>query len=75
LEVEVAVWAKLVVIEEQGLGGDGQGQGELADDFQRGLGGTGLVESNLGQGRVDQIDQGVLGQVLLFGQGGRVMTF
>lgn len=49
LQLEVVARPALVGVEDQGVGRDGQGDGQLADDFQRRLGVALLVALNLRQ--------------------------
>ncbi len=62
LEPEVLVGAPLAVLEEEGVPGDLEGLGELAEDLEGGLGGAGLVAVDLDEGEVDQPGQGLLGE-------------
>lgn len=63
LEPELFIGPALVLLEDEGVGGDPEGAGKLADAVQGGLGGAGLVAVDLDEGEVDQLGQGLLGEV------------
>jgi hypothetical protein len=63
LEPELLVGAAFIAFKHQRVGGDPEGEGELADAVEGGLGGAGLVAVDLDEGEVDELGQGLLGEV------------
>ena len=60
LEAEGLVWSALLLVEDQQVGADREGDGEAAEDVEGGLGLAALVAAEL-----DHVDAGGLGQGLL----------
>jgi len=66
LQSEIVVGPSLVVPEDQVVGGDAQGHGQVADGVQRWLGFPGFVAAQLDDADGGSVGQALLGQLLGF---------
>ena len=68
-QAEVVAGSALGLVEEQGVGGDAEAAGELAEDLQGGLGLAGLIAADLGDVDAGLVGEGLLGEALEAAEG------
>lgn len=70
---ELVLGAAFVRVENQLVGGDGECDGESAQDVKAGLVGAGFVASELGDVDADGVGEGLLGHAALFADRGEAV--
>ena len=66
-------WAAFVGVEDEVVGGDGEGHGEVAEDLEGGLVGAGFIAAQLGDVDADGVGEGLLGHAALFADRGEAV--